>query len=84
MPRNYWTVKPNQRNFLDKFASRFGIKKPEDWGKVTWKQVRFIIEQVVNAKVLHEKGGGLLNVYNNSLYRILTSVYPGWLLMILY
>lgn len=45
---------------------RFQIKKPSDWGKVTIQQVE-------------EAGGATLikNYYESSLFKALTSVYPG-------
>lgn len=53
------------RIFLVKAAKSLGIKKPSDWGKVTWKQFRKI------------GGGALLNKYKNSILFLLKEVYEG-------
>jgi hypothetical protein len=51
----YWKNVANQRQFLDKVAIELGIQKPEEWHKVSARQVK-------------EKGGRFIkNYYNNSL-----------------
>jgi hypothetical protein len=36
---NYWKNKENQRNLFDKLADDFQIKKPSDWGTITYNQI---------------------------------------------
>lgn len=41
------------------------IKKPEDWGKIT------------NYQFIERGGGTLLSLYENSMFRMLRSSFPG-------
>lgn len=34
-PANYWESPENQRAFLEKIASDYGLKNPNDWNRVT-------------------------------------------------
>lgn len=46
-------------------ASNIGVKHPKDWSKVTIRQI--------------EEGGGvsLLKLYDNSIIKMLQSIFPG-------
>lgn len=35
----YWHKSENQRNFLEDLAQLYGIKKPQDWGTITTRQI---------------------------------------------
>lgn len=65
-PKGYWTLKINQRNFLDNLASKLNIEEPRDWGSITIHQVSA------------HGGITLLGNYQQSLFRTLKSVYPGF------
>ena len=54
--RRYWQDIKNQREYMDWVAQQLGVTNPEDWYKVSSQQV---IKQ----------GGGVINAYNNSLYK---------------
>jgi hypothetical protein len=56
---------PSQRIFLDNFANKHVITEPKDWGKVT-------IYQLDNSN-----GTSLLNIYKNTIFKMLKEVYPG-------
>jgi hypothetical protein len=51
----YWQDKQNQKAFFDKLASKWNIKKPEDWNKVT------------PAMVIKEGGSFIVTYYKNSV-----------------
>lgn len=61
-----WNTKENQKRFLDEVAKKLQLKKPNDWGKVTVRQV-------------NKMGGGTLltTYFNGSLFACLKSVYSG-------
>lgn len=64
-PHGYWNNKDNQKIFLEGIASKLGIKKYSDWGRVTILQIK-------------ELGGiSLLHNYNDSLFASLKNVFPG-------
>lgn len=66
-PIGYWTVKENQKKFLDEIKMRFQIKSPSDWGKLKIKDIR------------NAGGNSILKHYKGSLYRCVQFVYPGML-----
>lgn len=36
IPRNYWESESNRKNFFLEIAKKYHIKKPEEWGKITY------------------------------------------------
>jgi hypothetical protein len=56
-PNGYWTSLATQRQFFDQLALKLGIKKQEDWYKITREQVEA------------NGGRGLLNRYGFALDR---------------
>ena len=40
VPLHYWKSLENRRNFFDKIGNDLGVKKKNDWGKITIKQVK--------------------------------------------
>lgn len=34
--RGFWASKQNQRQYFEELASKFNIKEPSDWGKLTF------------------------------------------------
>lgn len=58
-------MQSNQREFLHDFAMKHNIRNPQDWGKITSRQVK------------HASGRGLLYKYNSSLYECLKSAFSG-------
>lgn len=63
----------NRKQFLEEVKTKFQIKKPSDWGKLSTQQ--FI------------KAGGatlLTKYYDDSLFKCLQSVYDGIFLKITY
>lgn len=64
-PNRYWQSLDNRKKFLEEFATKFNIKNPQDWGRITTSQVC-------------EAGGvSLLSMYHGSLFTCLQSVYKG-------
>jgi hypothetical protein len=63
-PCNYWSKAANQRALMDQIAEKLHVTSMEDWYKVTTKQVA------------QNGAGGLLVRFNNSLHRLLQTVYP--------
>ena len=61
--KNYWKSEDNIRAFLDKFADQLSLKNEEDW-------------KVVSSRVIKECGGAGLFQKSQSLFDILTDVYP--------
>ena len=60
----YWSQIPNQRKFLDELAKKLNISTTDDWYKV-------------NALVFQKNGGStLLQQYDGSPRKLLTTVYP--------
>lgn len=61
----FWNSVENQRLFLENLQKKFGIKDPQDWGKIVIEDFR--------------KSGGdrLLANYGYSIYSVLKSVYEG-------
>jgi phage anti-repressor protein len=62
----FWNSKQNQRKFFEEIANKFGIKKNEDWGKLTHQQIL-------------ESGGSsiLTKKYKGKLHLALKEVFPG-------
>lgn len=73
--RNFWKDEYNQREFLDKVAKEFNITCPEEWNKVTIKDI--------NSKgnclrcLIFIGGAKLIWMNGGSLFRTLQSVYSG-------
>ncbi len=64
VPRTFWQLEKNQKEFMEWLFHKIGMKKLDDWYDVTNRQIR-------------ENGGrGLLNQYGDSLSRMVQSVYP--------
>lgn len=63
-PSDHWKNVENRRRFMDNIAAEFGVRKAEDW-------------QRVSRRAVQEAGGyRLLALYENSLYRLLLDLYP--------
>lgn len=56
----------NRKNFLEQIKTKYQIKEPKDWGKMTTTQI-------------HSAGGSALltHYYEGSLFKCLSSVYKG-------
>ena len=63
LPKNYWHSIQNQKKFLDDFAIKMNLKKPEDWKTIS------------HQKIIDHGGRGLLKYYP-SLLECLSTVYP--------
>lgn len=61
-----WKSEIKQRRYLEQFALKFGISKPQDWGKVA------------KEDLIQFGGSGLVKRYGNSIRRILTNIYQGF------
>lgn len=61
----FWRDRDNARNFLDGLASKWSIKRPQDWNNIT-------VPQIINSG-----GTGLLSKHKNSLFLTLQQTYPG-------
>src|SRR5690349_16618450 len=59
------TLQDNQRTFLLEISRKFLINNPQDWGNMSIK------------KITDNGGHGLLNYYDQSLFKTLKSVFPG-------
>jgi hypothetical protein len=64
VPRSYWNNLQNQKKYLEWFVKQQNIQKMEDWYKL----------QITDLKKNGAKG--LLAKYNNSLYKLLSTIYP--------
>jgi hypothetical protein len=64
VPHGYWKSPENQRRFFDSISEQLGVKKQEDWFRVT------------NAQVEERGGNGVLHYYNYSLMKALQAAYP--------
>lgn len=67
--RNFWKDARNQRAFLENIASTYKIKRPEDWGRISVREIEKL------------GGRGLVKSYSHSLYKTLSAVYPGLIFM---
>lgn len=63
-PMSYWTQPGNRAHFIKWFASLSGFSSLDRWYSVDLESIR------------REGGGGLLAIYNDSLFRLLQEVYP--------
>lgn len=63
VPHGYWEVVENQRDFVDWAGKTLGLKKMEDWYKVTKKE----IEKLGGNTLLHRYG---------SPFKLIGSMYP--------
>lgn len=63
--RGYWLNKENHKKLLQAFAEHNNIKKAQDWGKITVEEFAAF------------GGGRILQIYRNSLYLTLKSVFIG-------
>ncbi len=63
-PRGYWSDTFHQRAFMNELAEKLNITDQEGWYKVTTKSF------------LQHGGMGLLEKYNNSPSKLLSTVYP--------
>lgn len=63
--KGFWNQVSSQREFFDKLATKYNVKKPEDWGQVTFKAIT------------KEGGRSLLDRHSSSLFLALKSVYQG-------
>lgn len=62
---NFWKDRKNQRNFLEEFATKFGIHQPNEWGKVTISDIK--------------KGGGatfIINHHQSNVRKALAENFP--------
>lgn len=64
VPKSYWNKPENIRTFMDRLKEQFNIQSIEDWYRVSVRQI------------ISKGGGGLLQIYNNSLISIFTIAYP--------
>lgn len=71
----YWISKKNQRAYLEHLSTVFGIKKFEDWGKITRKQIKGSKYHWIMK--LEYNGLGILNRYKQSVFSMLKANYPG-------
>src|SRR4051812_10666643 len=63
VPRGYWKVEDNQRNYLNKIGRELGVKEMDDWYNVCIDEVKR------RAIFIH-------HYYNNSLFTTLQKLYP--------
>lgn len=66
VPRSHWISPTNCRNAFDKLKLHFNIKEPEDWGKITIKEISKKVPMTI------------LRKYKASLFLCLQAVYPGF------
>lgn len=65
VPSNFWEPKSARRQFFDWLSARIGIQKPEDWYRVTRRQVR-----------ANGGSGLLMQMYQDSVARAVMDVFP--------
>jgi phage anti-repressor protein len=63
LPKGYWNIDQNRKIFLSGLGEKLGFKNLEDWYTITKKNIR------------EEGGKGLLKCYDDSIYKMLKSVY---------
>ena len=63
VPRRYWDIEENRRDFVERFAIKKGITDLEGWKDVTVDDIRAA------------GGNGLLQKYSYSVFKLLQSVY---------
>ena len=64
VPKGYWNNPSNVKDFFENNKEIFKIKQQEDWYKIT------------NKDLIDNGGGGLLNQFNGSPFKILSFAYP--------
>ncbi len=67
LPRHYWQEIANQRAFMNDFAQKHNIQTEEDWYHVTYH------------KLFQHGGAGILQQYNNSPSKLITTLFPQYL-----
>ncbi len=73
--RGFWKDITNQKQFLEWFSEQHGIKKQEDWYKVTPKGIfTHALPAHVRVDIQDRGGATLLNLYGGSLYRMLIAL----------
>ncbi len=68
VPHGYWNERSNQRQFMLSLANTLHISDFESWYKVRIQTVQ------------QHGGSGLLRIYNYSLYKLVMSVFPEYLM----
>lgn len=64
LPRGYWDNISNQQSFLNDLAKKLNITSPSGWHKMS-------------GPIIEQHGGAvLLNKYNGSITKLLSTVYP--------
>lgn len=64
VPSNFWKTLENQKKYIEWLSSQLNILKLEDWYRVTYNMI------------IENSGRGLLHHYNNSIIKMLQSIYP--------
>jgi len=64
VPKGHWTLKENQRTFMDNIARLYNLKNPRDWGRITVDDIKKC------------EGSSVLEYYDFSLFNALQGVYP--------
>jgi hypothetical protein len=60
----FWVERSNQRKYIDWLADELNIETQDDWNYIS------------HTEVTRRGGSALLNIYGNSLFKTLSSVYP--------
>ncbi len=63
-PQRFWTTRSNQLQYIKWLETQLNIHDPQDWYNVTFEQVAA------------HSGRGLLQLYNNSVAKMVTSLVP--------
>ncbi len=69
VPREYWDKIPNQRAFMDDLAKQLNITDQEGWFNVTTNTLK------------QHRGTSLLHKYHDSVTKLISSVYPEYLVI---
>lgn len=65
LPKYFWQIAENRKKTLHQLSTEFQIKKPSDWGKITYKRIA-------------ERGyASLVILYDGSVMKTLKEVFPG-------
>jgi len=73
VPRHHWASLTNQRAFMETLGEKFGINSKAENDRAHELEKWY---QVTKQQVIEEGGGGLLAKYQNSISRLLQSVFP--------